>query len=154
MKAYDSLSCFPDVGPCLSKIADEKGITPVIFSNGTHSMVSNSVNQSPDLAPHAKVFYRIVVVEEVRKFKPAPAVYELLAAKVNKASGEMNSMWLVSGNPFDVVGARAVGMKAAWVDRQGNGWTDQLVQGEAGRPTVILRSLEELVDAIKKPHSS
>ena len=53
-------------------------------------------------------------------------------------------MWLVSGNPFDVVGARAVGMQAAWVDRAGKGWQDKL----GGEPTVVVRSLEEVADAV------
>lgn len=62
----------------------------------------------------------------------------------------MGSMWLVSGNPFDVVGARAVGMQAVWVDRAGNGWTDQLVQGAVGRPTLIVEGLGEVVDGVEK----
>lgn len=62
----------------------------------------------------------------------------------------MGEMWLVSGNPFDVVGARAVGMQAIWVDRSGGGWTDQLVQGEIGGPTAIVKSLEEVVEIVKK----
>ncbi|TKA41246.1 hypothetical protein B0A49_13770, partial [Cryomyces minteri] len=38
MKAYDSLSTFPDVAPGLSKLADTPGITAVVFSNGTNTM--------------------------------------------------------------------------------------------------------------------
>ncbi|TKA72496.1 hypothetical protein B0A49_05843 [Cryomyces minteri] len=150
MEAYDSLSIFPDVAKGLSKLAETPGITAVVFSNGTHSMVSNSVNKSPDLSPHAKVFDQIVVVEEVKKFKPAPEVYEHLARKVGKEKSEMGWMWLVSGNPFDVVGARAMGMQAAWVDRSGNGWQDELAGGERGRPTVIVKGLDEVVDAVQK----
>ena len=52
-------------------------------------------------------------------------------------------MWLVSGNPFDVTGARACGMKAAWVDRQGNGWQDSL-GGDKWKPSVVLKGLDEL----------
>ncbi len=51
MSAYDSLSIFPDVGPALESLADQVGITPVIFTNGTLEMVSKSVNHSPDLSP-------------------------------------------------------------------------------------------------------
>lgn len=113
MKAYDSLSTFPDVNPALEKLAQTPGITAVVFSNGTHAMVSQSVNHSPDLSPHAHVFKQIVVIEEVKKFKPAPEVYEYLAKKVGRGRTEMGDIWLVSGNPFDVVGAKAMGMKAA-----------------------------------------
>lgn len=150
MKAYDSLSTFPDVSPALTKLASMTSeITAVVFSNGTQSMVSNSVNKSPDLKPHAKLFKNIVVVEEVRKFKPHPDVYAHLARKVGKEES-MGDMWLVSGNPFDVVGARSVGMQSAWVDRSGFGWTDAMIEGENGRPTVVVKSLEEVVEAVRK----
>ena len=152
MKAYDSLSTFPDVTPALQALVKESGVTAVVFSNGTQTMVTNSVKSSPDLSPHASVFKGIVTVEEVKRFKPAPAVYYHLAEKVGKSKTKeaMGEMWLVSGNPFDVVGARAVGMQAAWVDRAGNGWVDQLVQEPAGKPTVIVKDLEQVVDAVKR----
>lgn len=153
MAAYDTLSTFPDVGPALTRLQKASNIHAVVFSNGTHKMVSSSVHGSPDLGPYSSVFKDIVVVEEIKKFKPAPEVYAHLARKVGKdpeSEKDMASMWLVSGNPFDVVGARAVGMKAAWVDRAGNGWQDSLIPGELGRPTVIVKSLEEVVEAVSK----
>ena len=152
MKAYDSLSTFPDVTPALQALAKESGITPVVFSNGTQTMVTNSVNSSPDLGPHASVFKDIVTVEEVKRLKPAPAVYYHLAEQVGKAKTKdaMGDMWLVSGNPFDIVGARSVGMQAAWVDRAGNGWVDQLVPEPVGKPTVVVKNLEQVVDAVKQ----
>ena len=152
MKAYDSLSTFPDVSPALEAIAQESGITAVVFSNGTQSMVTNSVKSSPDLGPHASVFKDIVTVQDVECFKPDPAVYHYLAERMGKARMKeaMGEMWLVSGNPFDVVGARAVGMQAAWVDRAGNGWTDGLIQGDVGRPMIIVKGLGEPVEGVKK----
>lgn len=150
MEAYDTLSTFPDVSDALTSLKSHKNITPVVFSNGTHSMVSNSVHRSPDLSPHADVFKDIVVVEPVKKFKPAPEVYGMLARRVGvpETKEGMGRMWLVSGNPFDIVGARAVGMKACWVDRAGAGWTDGLIEGETGRPNVIVSGLGEVVDAV------
>ncbi|KAI9685420.1 MAG: hypothetical protein M1822_004551 [Bathelium mastoideum] len=150
MKAYDSLSTFPDVKPALTALADTPGITAVVFSNGTQSMVSNSVNHSPDLSPHAKTFQQIIVVEECKKFKPAPEVYEMLGQKMGKSKDKLSEMWLISGNPFDVVGAKSVGMQAAWVDRAGNGWQDELIDGDKGRPTAIVKGLGEVVDVVKK----
>ncbi|KAF2087196.1 haloacid dehalogenase [Saccharata proteae CBS 121410] len=148
MRAYDSLSTFPDVAGCLTALKAQSNVTAAVFSNGTHSMVSNSVQRSPDLGPHASVFADIVVVEEVRKFKPAPEVYYHLAAQMGKKREDMGDMWLVSGNPFDVVGARSVGMKAAWVDRAGAGWQDSLMPEM--KPTVVLKSLEELPQALSE----
>lgn len=143
MEAYDSLSTFPDVEPALKKLASNASIECVVFSNGTKSMVSNSVKKSKDLSPHAGLFTQVVTVDDVKKFKPAPEVYEHLAKCVDKL-GHEDDMWLISGNPFDVVGARAIGLQAVWVDRAGNGWQDK--QGD--QPTAIVRSLEELEQVV------
>ncbi|MCJ1395760.1 hypothetical protein MMC18_008646 [Xylographa bjoerkii] len=150
MTAYDSLSTFPDVEPALKAVKSNSGLTAVVFSNGTNRMVETSVKSSPDLGPHASVFSQIVTVEEVRKYKPHPDVYYHLAGKVgkDKSREDMGKMWLVSGNPFDIVGCRAVGMQGAWVDRAGNGWTDQLVQGEVGKPTVVVHDLSKIAEII------
>ena len=156
MKAYDSLSTFPDVSPALEALADESAFTAVVFSNGTNVMVTNSVNSSPDLGRHANVFKDIITVDEVKCFKPDPRVYYHLAEKMGKGKSKeaMSELWLVSGNPFDVVGAKAVGMQAAWVDRGGVGWTDGLVQGETGKPTAVVKGLGEVVEAVRKHSSS
>ncbi|KAK3671416.1 hypothetical protein LTR78_008694 [Recurvomyces mirabilis] len=151
MQAYDSLSCFPDVAQTLQDLQTSPHLRAVIFSNGTHSMVSSSVRNSPDLSPHAATFDDIVVVEEVRKFKPAPATYRHLAKTVGKdpdSLEDMGTLWLVSGNPFDVVGARKVGMNAIWVDREDGGWRDSLFEGERGRPTEVVGGLDRVVGTV------
>ena len=145
MQSYDNLSTFPDVEPALKALASKPNIACVVFSNGTKSMVTNSVHSSNDLKPLSAVFKDMVTVDFVRSFKPAPEVYRYLAQRTNKV-GQESSMWLVSGNPFDVCGAITVGMKAAWVDRQGNGWQDKL----GPQPTVIVKSLEEVAAAVEK----
>ncbi|KAI4204328.1 MAG: hypothetical protein LQ350_001308 [Teloschistes chrysophthalmus] len=150
MSAYDSLSTFPDVASALKSLARNPSITPVVFSNGTQQMVGNSVHHSPDLSPYASVFSDIVTVEEVKKFKPHPDVYHHLAKKVGKSEGQMGEMWLVSGNSFDVVGAKAVGMKACWVDRAGSGWCDGLVEGAMGKPDLVVKGLDEVVEGVEK----
>ena len=148
MRAYNSLSTFPDVDEALRAVSENKDITAVVFSNGDESMVGSSVNESPDLKQHASVFSKLVTVEKIKKFKPSPIVYNHLAKVVGKAQDQMGEMWLISGNPFDVVGARAVGMQAAWVDRAGNGWSDQLIQDLNGSPTLIGKNLSEIVASI------
>lgn len=150
LKAYDSLSIFPDVARTCQKLRTTPDIHPVVFSNGTSEMVSNSVTKSPDLKDHADVFKDIITVEEVKKFKPAPELYHHLAEKVGmdpKDPKSLERVWLVSGNPFDIVGARAFGMNAIWVNRKGEkrGWEDGLVEGEKGRPTEIVTQLHEAV---------
>ena len=59
---------------------------------------------------------------------------------------DLANVWLVSGNPFDIVGARAYGLNAIWVNRkEQRGWEDGLVEGEKGRPTEIVTKLDEVV---------
>jgi len=149
MHAYDSLNIFPDVAAGLTTVSKTPNITAVVFSNGTAAMVGASVKKSPDLSPHAAIFKDIVVVEEVRKFKPCPEVYFHLVKQVGKTKEQIGDVWLVSGNPFDIVGAMAVGMKTVWVDRSGAGWVDSLGEGEKGRPSMIVKGLDEVVGAVK-----
>jgi len=154
MKAYDSLGTFPDVPPALKALANDTSIDAYVFSNGTDAMVSSSVNQSPSLSSHASVFKGIVTVEDVKAYKPAPQLYQHLAEVVGK-KGDMGNIWLVSGNPFDVVGARASGMQVAWIDRAGGhhgkgGWIDKLGELASGGPTVIVNGVEEAVNEIRK----
>jgi 2-haloacid dehalogenase len=143
MEAYDHLSTFPDVIPALKGVSTNSNITAVVFSNGTKTMVSNSVFRSQDLSPHAKIFQHLVTVDEVKKFKPAPEVYHHLAQTTGK---EMKDIWLVSANPFDIVGATTIGINAAWVDRAGRGWEDNAVPSV--RPKVIGKGVEEIFKSI------
>ncbi|KAF2795003.1 HAD-like protein [Melanomma pulvis-pyrius CBS 109.77] len=148
MAAYDTLSLFPDAGPLLAHLESAPHIHPVIFSNGTAAMIAGSLAQSADLAPHAHVFRQVVVVEPVERFKPCAEVYRYLCGEVGKR-GREGEVWLVSSNPFDVVGAKAVGIRTCWVDRSGVGWADRLVVGSEGRPDLVVKGLDEVVGGIE-----
>lgn len=151
MEAYDSLSTFPDVLPGLTTISRDPSIEAYVFSNGTDFMVATSVKSSPELSKHADVFKDLITVEEVKCYKPAMKVYEHLLMKVGKLDeGERGDVWLVSGNPFDVVGAREAGLRAAWVDRGGKGWTDRCGELASGGPTIVVDGVEGAVEGIKK----
>jgi 2-haloacid dehalogenase len=145
MKEYDNLSTFPDVEQGLTALVDNPNVNCVVFSNGTKEMVTNSVQNSEALKPYSFIFSDIVTVDFVRIYKPAPEAYNYLAQRTGK-TGDECAMWLVSSNPFDVVGARAVGMQAAWVDRTGSGWQDRL----GAEPTVIVKGIDGVATAIEK----
>lgn len=148
MQAYDNLSTFADVNPTLTRIATDPNIQAVIFSNGTKTMISNSVLRSADLSPHASAFQDVITVDEVQRYKPSPACYEHLAQKIGQGSSVRNNLWLVSGNPFDIVGARSTGMQAIWVDRVGEGWKD--AASPDLQPTATVHSLEHVMDEIQR----
>ena len=156
MRAYDSLGTFPDVERALTFLAQDPAIDAYVFSNGTEAMVRASVHNSSSLSPFAFVFKGLITVDEIQVFKPDPKGYQHLATRVGKSTApeDMATLWLVSGNPFDIIGARSVGMQAAWVDRAGGhhgrgGWNDKLGELASGGPTLILKGVDEAVDAIK-----
>lgn len=109
-------------------------------------MISNSVLHSPDLSQHASVFQDLVTVDDARVYKPAPASYQHCARMVGKEPSQMNEIWLVSCNAWDIVGARSAGLNAIWIDRAGKGWQDAALPGV--RPTAIVRSLEQIIGEI------
>ena len=51
---------------------------------------------------------------DLHTFKPDPAVHRYLAQQMGAPRA---ATWLVSGNAWDVIGAKAAGLKAAWVRR-------------------------------------
>jgi 2-haloacid dehalogenase len=109
MSKYQQLPAYPDVAAALDELA-ARGFTIAACSNGTEGAVRG-------LLDHAGIlprFIKIVSVDPIRTFKPDPAVYEHLIAEVH-AKKEM--IWLISSNPFDVIGAKACGLRAAWVQR-------------------------------------
>jgi 2-haloacid dehalogenase len=152
LDAYNSLTIFPDAKSALELLPSKKNLESYIFSNGTKAMLQSSIHESDDLKPFANLFNGIVSVEETQVFKPAPDVYRHLVKSVGKkweSNDEVAKVWLVSGNPFDVVGAKSVGMKACWVDRGGNGWTDRLMgDDEEFKPDLIVKGVKDAVEGI------
>jgi 2-haloacid dehalogenase len=59
-------------------------------------------------------FDAVISVQDVGAFKPHPQVYRY-AARVLKA--EPGELMMVSSHSFDVIGARASGYRAAYVNR-------------------------------------
>ena len=76
----------------------------------------------------------------MRVYKPSPIVYKHVARSLGRPIDEVR---LVSSNPFDVIGAEAAGMQAAWINRSG-GLFDTL----APMPQMIIRSLVEFANIL------
>ncbi|KAI1848381.1 hypothetical protein JX266_005687 [Neoarthrinium moseri] len=146
MQAYDFLHVFPEIPAALKLVRENSNLVDAyIFSNGTLEMVGTSVKSSPDLGPHASLFKSLITVDDVKCYKPAARVYEHLVKEAGK-EGSKSDVWLVSGNPFDVVGAKSAGLKAAWIDRAGKGWVDRLDTLHV--PSIIATGVEDAVKSI------
>jgi 2-haloacid dehalogenase len=109
MEAFEWLPAFADAEAGLTKLR-ATGQRLFAFSNGTVGHVESVLNY----AGLRRFLDGVISVDDLKTFKPAPAVY----AHVRRASGAWSQpCWLVSGNAWDVIGARAAGLDAAWVQR-------------------------------------
>lgn len=76
-------------------------------------------------------------VDDLRTFKPDPAVYAYLARRAEHPVAET---WLVSSNPWDVIGAKAAGLRAVWVKRQ----PETVFDPWDVEPDIVVSRLDEL----------
>jgi len=132
MQVYRVLPAYGDVPTSLQALADA-GFRLFGFSNGVADAISG-------LLEHAKIdhfFEGVVSVDALQTFKPDPRVYRHF---IEVADTGAENCWLVSSNGFDVIGAVAAGMKAAWLRR-----SDAVVFDPWGiEPDLVLQSLSDL----------
>ncbi len=131
MGDYLSLPAFDDSLPALKSL--EGDYLMYAFSNGTYPALEKVLGHNDLLA----MFDGLVSVDDIKSFKPDPAVY----AYARRATGAMDQpLCLVSSNAWDVIGARAAGLMAIWVQRDaGKVFEDWGIQ-----PNAVVRSLSEL----------
>ena len=136
MAQYNDLEHFEDVEPGLRQLK-EAGHEMVVFSNGPPHMLRALI----DSKGFNSYFPEFVSIDEVKVYKPSPKVYRHVADRVGRPIEEVR---LISSNPFDIVGAKAAGMQATWVDRSG-GLFDTL----GAPPEMVVEALTELADALE-----
>lgn len=137
MKLYSKLPPFQDTLNGLKKAFDMK-FRLYAFSNGSKGALETLLGN----ANIRNYFIGLISVDDIKTFKPSPAVY---AHFLRSAKAYNNESWLISSNPFDVIGAVSAGMKSAWVKRN-----DKAVFDPWGiEPTMTVSNLEELVDKIQ-----
>ena len=107
MDAYLALDAFPEVREALVRLRD---LPCAILSNGSPRMLEAVVAQS-GLGEHLRA---VISVDQVRTFKPHPAVYALGPARLGLAR---DAIGFVSSNAWDVAGAKAFGFRVVWVNR-------------------------------------
>lgn len=138
MDEYSILPIFSDVEDGLKNLK-ESGHKLYAFSNGSRKAVSK-------LLTNAKIiekFDGIISVEGIEIFKPSPIVYEYFNKETHSTKSDS---WLISSNPFDVIGAISYGMRSAWVKRS----TDSIFDPWGIEPTTIINKLTDLPSKLKK----
>jgi len=133
---YRTLPAFDEVAEGLARLQATR-YRLFAFSNGAAEAVDGLL-----VAAGIRDFFAAVIsVDKLRSFKPNPAVY---AHFLRQSGASGSNAWLISSNPFDVIGAISAGMRAAWVQRS----KDMIFDPWGIEPTITVRGLGELSEKI------
>ena len=127
----ETLKPFPDVIDALERLRN-KGYKLAILSNGDRDMLEAA-------KPHIGFqFDETISVQEAGYFKPHWKTY----AKAEEIIGEeRTSILFVANHPFDCIGAKAFGMRTAFIDRRKRPFGQ-----EPQQPDIIVADFKELAD--------
>lgn len=138
LDGYRTLPAFADAQAALTGLK-AAGYRMFAFSNGSAEAVEHLLAA----AGLRHFFHGVVSVDDLKSFKPNPAVY----CHFLRQSGACGAQaWLISSNSFDVIGAISAGMRAAWVRR----FPEAIYDPWGIEPTLTVGSLAELHQQIDK----
>ncbi|MBS1224693.1 MAG: haloacid dehalogenase, type [Proteobacteria bacterium] len=139
LEAYLYLPLFPEVAASLTALKAQ-GHRLVAFSNGVEASI-RALLANAGVLPYLE---DVVSVDDLRTFKPDPAVYEYLVRRTGRAPAET---WLVSSNAWDVIGAKATGLRAVWVKRH----VETVFDPWEVEPDLVVSGLDELAAGFARP---
>ncbi|WP_413992339.1 haloacid dehalogenase type II [Labrys okinawensis] len=101
------LTCFPEVPEALARLQTKYKL--VVLSNGDPDMLEEALKW------HKVPFDQVISVAEANAFKPHRATYEKGA---ELAGVKLEEVLFVANHTFDTIGAKAAGMRAAFINRR------------------------------------
>ena len=130
MGEYRNLATFPEVPGALGRL---RGRKLAILTNGSPDMIDPLVrNRGLE-----KTFDAVLSVNELKVYKPAPAVYELA---VRRLQVPREKIGFVSSNCWDALGAKTFGFTVYWINRA-KAPVDRL----GAQPDQIVGGLDEIL---------
>lgn len=135
MELYLQLSAYPEVPNTLMRLKTG-GLKCAILSNGSPRMLAAAVKS----AGFKGVLDAVLSVEEVRVYKPHPAVYQLA---VDRLGLDANEICFVSSNGWDAYSAKAFGFHVVWCNRSG-----QTPERIPETPDAEIRTLSDLPEIV------
>ena len=111
LELYLRLGAYPEAANVLVQLR-AAGLRCAILSNGSPRMLAAAV----DNAGFRDLLDTVLSVEEVRIYKPHPAVYQLA---VDRLGLEAGAVCFISSNGWDAYSAKAFGFHALWCNRAG-----------------------------------
>ena len=107
IEKYLDLDLYPDAAAALAALKPRK---LAILSNGSPDMLDTLVRNSG----LDQLLDATISVDAKKTFKPSPQAYELIGEQLGTRPDEV---LFISSNPWDVAGAKAFGLKVAWIER-------------------------------------
>jgi 2-haloacid dehalogenase len=132
--AYRRLRPYADARPALAALR-EQGHAIVVLSVGPLTWLEELTGSYRELVDN------LISAEQAGVYKPHPGIYRHL---LTTEHSEPQSTWLVSANPFDIIGAGAVGLNTAWCRRQ----PSVLFDPWGSRPDLVITQLSELAHVL------
>ena len=105
MEKYLHLDLYPDAAATLAAMPGRK---LAILSNGSPAMLDALVRNS------GLTLDATISVDAQKIFKPSPDAYALIQSTLGVKPADV---LFVSSNPWDACGAKAFGLKVAWIER-------------------------------------
>ena len=125
-QARQQVEFYEDVLPCLERLARRFRLGAI--SNG---------NASVEHVGLGHLFEHSVGAADVQAAKPDPLIFEHFAERVGVAPAEI--LYVGDHPRYDVAGSTAAGYRAAWINRDGMDWPEEL-----DAPDHEVRDLHEL----------
>ncbi|MEO0895220.1 MAG: haloacid dehalogenase type II [Bacteroidota bacterium] len=132
MGEYSKLPAFSDAQETLTALTSSPHRL-FAFSNGEPEALQQLLHHAGILA----LFEDVISVDPIQTFKPHPKVYHYF---LEQTKSKADDTWLISGNPFDVMGALNAGLKSAWVKRN----PDKIFDPWGMSPTKTISSLADI----------
>ncbi|MBA2424535.1 MAG: haloacid dehalogenase type II [Actinobacteria bacterium] len=114
LRALGELDAYPDAAAAFD-LLDRAGVPAVTLTNGGREHTEKLL-ESAGLRGRVE---QVLTVEEVRAYKPHREPYLHVARTLGLPPA---SLALIAAHGWDVVGARAAGLSAIWVDRLERRW--------------------------------
>ncbi len=140
--AFQDLKPYKDVAKALGDLDALETLKVAILSNGTEAMLDK-------LMEHADLTFMsegIISVDGARVYKPSPKAY--LHGQNALEVSDKERVFYISGNSWDVAGAKAFGFLVGWINR-----TKQPLFDEGFydfRPDFEFSSLEEIAELFEE----
>jgi 2-haloacid dehalogenase len=109
LAAFGRLDAHPDVRPALER-ASRAGVPVAALTNGSVAMTTSLLERA-GLDP---LFTRVISIDDVERWKPAPAVYRHAADVMGVEPGQLAH---VAVHAWDLHGAHHAGLLTGWASR-------------------------------------